>query len=214
MLDRRNKMIVSRKSGRFASLFLVGTILMMFLTLSLAGVSYSISQSSVSITDNSVSVIISTDTEQIIPDENTTAGYIEPPEPVSIPIIIDGEPSTATSYDVTPTGNLGQDQDLEFDLRGAFCIFLDINKRSNISINNVDYRIKAQSIPAKGYFTIIDGQLKKATGSTYEEQLQYIASNDLWIRTNAGEMTTFSFHQQDATAGSTPLRIVFAPVGT
>lgn len=119
-----------------------------------------------------------------------------------------------TSYDITPAENLSQNQELSFNLNGKFCIFLDINKRFTFSINDIRFDIKGTQLPAQGYYTIVDGNLLKAEGSTYEEQLQFIVTNKLWIPSDPDEPAKFAFHQHDTNAGSTPLKIVFAPTET
>lgn len=204
----------NRESKKFALLSLAGVVLVVLFVTSAAGVSYSAMISSVTNTNNSLSFIHTQ--SHVEPDPNTdTEELIEPLYPYDIEIEVDGESLTLTSYDITPLINLDHKQEISFNLNGKFCIFLNVSKRTTFSINDKGFEIKGQQIPAQGYYTIDNGDnLLKAEGDTYEKQLQYIAENGLWIDPNSDEPVTFAFHQHDTNAGSTPLRLVFAPTGT
>lgn len=205
-------MISIKEPRKFVPLSLVGVVLAVLLAVSMAGVSYSSVISSVTNTNNSLSFIPTH--SHVEPHPDNTEEYIEPLNPEYIEVEIDGESSILTSYDITPAENLSQNQELSFNLNGKFCIFLDINKKFTFSINEIPFDIKGKQLPAQGYYTIVDGDLLKAKGSTYEEQLQFIVTNKLWIPSDPDEPAKFAFHQHDTNAGSTPLKFVFAPTET
>lgn len=181
----------------YEKLLLVPIVLMILIIASMAGVGYSALTSDVINSGNTIT--FTKIGGQVIPDDNTTETIVDIVETPTT-IIVDGEEITLPTYEITPNVDLGQHQPLEFELIGEFCIWLNINKKITITIDTVDYEVKTQGQQVTGYFVLVGGAMVKRT-------LTEIINNDLWITTT--NITTFSFHQQDAVAGATILKVIF-----
>lgn len=182
----------------YEKLLLVPIVLMILIIASMAGIGYSAITSDVINSGNTIT--FTKIGGQVIPDDNTNTGTIVDIIETPTTIIVDGEEITLPTYEITPNVNLNQHQPLDFELVGEFCIWLDINKKITITIDTVDYEVKTQGQQVTGYFVLVGGAMVKRT-------LTEIINNDLWITTT--NITTFSFHQEDAVAGATILKVVF-----
>ena len=182
----------------YEKLLLVPIVLMILIIASMAGIGYSALTSDVINSGNTIT--FTKIGGQVIPDDNTNTGTIVDIIETPTTIIVDGEEITLPTYEITPNVNLNQHQPLDFELVGEFCIWLDINKKITITIDTVDYEVKTQGQQVTGYFVLVGGAMVKRT-------LTEIINNDLWITTT--NITTFSFHQKDAVAGATILKVVF-----
>lgn len=182
----------------YGKLLLVPIVLMILIIASMAGIGYSALTSDVINSGNTIT--FTKIGGQVIPDDTTITGTVVDIAETPTVIIVDGEEITLPTYEITPNVNLGQHQPLDFQLIGEFCIWLDINKKITITIDDVDYDVKTQGQQVTGYFVLVGGVMVKKT-------LTEIIDNELWITTT--NITTFSFHQQDAVAGATILKVVF-----
>ncbi len=189
--------LLDKIKKHYEKLLLVPIVLMILIIASMAGVGYSALTSDVINSGNTIT--FTKIGGQVIPDDNTTETIVDIVETPTT-IIVDGEEITLPTYEITPNVDLGQHQPLEFELIGEFCIWLNINKKITITIDTVDYEVKTQGQQVTGYFVLVGGAMVKRT-------LTEIINNDLWITTT--NITTFSFHQQDAVAGATILKVIF-----
>lgn len=190
--------LLDKIKKHYEKLLLVPIVLMILIIASMAGVGYSALTSDVINSGNTIT--FTKIGGQVIPDDNTNTGTIVDIIETPTTIIVDGEEITLPTYEITPNVDLGQHQPLEFELIGEFCIWLNINKKITITIDTVDYEVKTQGQQVTGYFVLVGGAMVKRT-------LTEIINNDLWITTT--NITTFSFHQQDAVAGATILKVIF-----